>query len=63
MLGPDIVEEAMEKVQLIRQLLLIAQRRQKSYADKRRRDLVFIVGDKVFLLVSYKRCDVVLQKK
>ena len=49
MLGPDIVEEAMEKVQLIRQLLLIAQRRQKSYADKRRRALVFTVGDKVFL--------------
>ncbi|XP_019242010.1 PREDICTED: uncharacterized protein LOC109222055, partial [Nicotiana attenuata] len=28
------------------------QSRQKSYADKRRRDLVFTIGDKVFLRVS-----------
>ncbi|XP_075112579.1 uncharacterized protein LOC142182281 [Nicotiana tabacum] len=28
------------------------QSRQKSYADKRRRDLVFTIGDKVFLQVS-----------
>nr|XP_016499759.1 PREDICTED: uncharacterized protein LOC107818285 [Nicotiana tabacum] len=37
---------------LIRQRLLAAQSRQKSYADKRRRDLVFTIGDKVFLRVS-----------
>ncbi|XP_019236646.1 PREDICTED: uncharacterized protein LOC109216879 [Nicotiana attenuata] len=42
----------MDKVQLIRQRLLIAQSRQKSYADKRRRELVFTIGDKVFLRVS-----------
>ncbi|XP_019229548.1 PREDICTED: uncharacterized protein LOC109210572 [Nicotiana attenuata] len=36
----------------VRQRLLIAQSRQKSYADKRRRDLVFTIGDKVFLRVS-----------
>ncbi|XP_075109053.1 uncharacterized protein LOC107767768 [Nicotiana tabacum] len=42
----------MDKVQLIRQRLLTAQSRQKSYADKRRRDLVFTIGDKVFLRVS-----------
>nr|XP_016491246.1 PREDICTED: uncharacterized protein LOC107810924 [Nicotiana tabacum] len=42
----------MEKVQLIRQRLLTAQSRQKSYADKRRRDLVFTIRDKVFLRVS-----------
>ncbi|XP_047268933.1 uncharacterized protein LOC107872450 [Capsicum annuum] len=42
----------MDKVQLIRQRLLIAQSRQKSYADKKRIDLVFAVGDKVFLQVS-----------
>ncbi|XP_016456997.1 uncharacterized protein LOC107780895 [Nicotiana tabacum] len=52
LLGPDLVQEAMDKVQLIRQRLLIAQSRQKSYADKRRRDLVFATGDKVFLRVS-----------
>ncbi|XP_070006754.1 uncharacterized protein [Nicotiana sylvestris] len=51
-LGPDLVQKAMDKVQLIRQRLLAAQSRQKSYADKRRRDLVFTIGDKVFLRVS-----------
>ncbi|XP_016494732.2 uncharacterized protein LOC107813922 [Nicotiana tabacum] len=49
LLGHDLVQEAMEKVQLIKQRLLIAQSRKKSYADKRRRDLVFAIGDKVFL--------------
>ncbi|XP_019251328.1 PREDICTED: uncharacterized protein LOC109230265 [Nicotiana attenuata] len=42
----------MDKVQLIKQRLLAAQSRQKSYADKRRRELVFTIGDKVFLRVS-----------
>nr|XP_009762220.1 PREDICTED: uncharacterized protein LOC104214263 [Nicotiana sylvestris] len=51
-LGPDLVQEAIDKVQLIRERLLTAQNRQKSYADKRRRDLVFTIGDKVFLRVS-----------
>ncbi|XP_019252738.1 PREDICTED: uncharacterized protein LOC109231532 [Nicotiana attenuata] len=52
LLGPDLVQEAIDKVQLIRQRFLTAQSRQKSYADKRRRDLVFKIGDKVFLRVS-----------
>ncbi|XP_075074553.1 uncharacterized protein LOC107813113 [Nicotiana tabacum] len=52
LLGPDLVQKAMDKVQLIRQRLLTAQSRQKSYVDKRRRDLVFTIGDKVFLRVS-----------
>nr|XP_016452022.1 PREDICTED: uncharacterized protein LOC107776623 [Nicotiana tabacum] len=52
LLGPDLVQEAMDKVQLIRQRLLAAQSRQKSYAYKRKRDLVFTIGDKVFLRVS-----------
>ncbi|XP_075080597.1 uncharacterized protein LOC142166080 [Nicotiana tabacum] len=42
----------MDKVQLIKQRLLAAQSTQKSYADKRRRDLVFKIGNKVFLRVS-----------
>ncbi|XP_019257870.1 PREDICTED: uncharacterized protein LOC109236107 [Nicotiana attenuata] len=46
------VQVATDKVQLIRQRLLIAQSRQKSYSDKRRRDLEFTIGDKVFLRVS-----------
>lgn len=51
-LGPDLVQEAIDKVQLIKQGLLTAQSIQKSYAGKKRRDLVFTVGDKVFLRVS-----------
>ncbi|XXG82457.1 hypothetical protein AAC387_Pa10g0403 [Persea americana] len=39
-------------MQLIRQRLRVAQSRQKSYADVRRRDLEFAAGDKVFLKVS-----------
>nr|XP_009767354.1 PREDICTED: uncharacterized protein LOC104218531 [Nicotiana sylvestris] len=52
LLGSNLVQEAMDMVQLIRQRLLTTQSRQKSYADKRRRDLVFTIGDKVFLRVS-----------
>ena len=40
---------------LIRQRLLTAQSRQKSYADVRRRPLEFEVGDHVFLKVMLKR--------
>ncbi|XP_070022248.1 uncharacterized protein [Nicotiana sylvestris] len=52
LLGCDLVQEAIDKVQLISQRLLTAQSRQKSYADKIRRDLMFKIGDKVFLRVS-----------
>nr|XP_009794039.1 PREDICTED: uncharacterized protein LOC104240843 [Nicotiana sylvestris] len=52
LLGPDLVQEAMDKVQLIRQRLLTTQSSQKSYANKRRRYLVFTIGDKVFIQVS-----------
>nr|XP_009804658.1 PREDICTED: uncharacterized protein LOC104249851 [Nicotiana sylvestris] len=49
------VQEAMDKVQLIRQILLTTQSKQKSYADKRRRDLVFTIGDKMFRRVSHMK--------
>ena len=52
MLGPEIVQQTVEKVQMIRERLRTAQSRQKSYADKRRRELEFNVGDHVFLKVS-----------
>src|SRR6185312_12492151 len=38
--GPDMVQEAEERVRLIQENLKIAQSRQKSYADRRRRPLV-----------------------
>ena len=50
--GPDILREAEEKVHKIRENLKTAQSRQKSYADKRRRDLAFNIGDFVYLKVS-----------
>ena len=52
LVGPHWVQETSKKVQQIRQNLLAAQSRQKSYADIRRRDLEFAVGDLVLLRVS-----------
>nr|CAD39356.2 OSJNBa0059H15.7 [Oryza sativa Japonica Group] len=53
--GPDIIQEAEEKVRLIRDRLKVAQSRQKSYADTRRRNLEFKEGDYVYLKVSPMR--------
>jgi transposase InsO family protein len=53
--GPDIFEEAEQLVQQVRENLRVAQTRQKSYADVRRRDLAFAVGDHVYLKVSPMR--------
>jgi hypothetical protein len=44
LVGPDWVQQTSEKVREIRQNILAAQRRQKSYADVRRHDLEFAVG-------------------
>ncbi|KAK1678534.1 hypothetical protein QYE76_039382 [Lolium multiflorum] len=46
---PDILREAEEKVHKIREYLKTAQSRQKSYADKRRREMTFDIGDFVYL--------------
>jgi hypothetical protein len=53
--GPEILQEAEKQVQIIRENLKIAQSRQKSYADNRRRELMFEVGDFVYLKVSPMR--------
>ena len=53
--GPDLIRDTSEKVSLIRQRLLTAQSRQKSYANVRRRPLELKVGDHVFLKVIPKR--------
>ena len=52
MIGPDIVKDMEEKVQVIRKRLKAASDRQKSYADLKRKDIAYEVGDKVFLKVS-----------
>ena len=52
LLGPDMVQDAVRKVGLVRDRMRAAQSRQKSYADNRRRELEFGVGDHVFLKIS-----------
>jgi hypothetical protein len=47
-----VIQEAEEQVRMIRENLRIAQSRQKSYDDNRRRLLEFKVGDHVYLKVS-----------
>ena len=53
--GPYLIRDTSEKVSMIRQRLLTAQSRQKSYVDVRRRPVEFEVGDHVFLKVMPKR--------
>ncbi|GKD99808.1 hypothetical protein Tco_1387792 [Tanacetum coccineum] len=50
--GPELIEITNEKVAIAKEKLKEARSRQKSYADKHRRDLEFQVGDRVFLKVS-----------
>jgi hypothetical protein len=49
------LEEAEKHVRKVRENLRVAQSRQKSYADHRRRELSFEVGDFVYLMVSPMR--------
>ncbi|GJY35952.1 putative nucleotidyltransferase, ribonuclease H [Tanacetum coccineum] len=50
--GLELIEITNEKVAVAKEKLKEARSRQKSYADKHRRDLEFQVGDRVFLKVS-----------
>nr|CAE03957.2 OSJNBb0085H11.6 [Oryza sativa Japonica Group] len=50
--GTDMLREAEEIVKIIQERLRVAQSRQKSYADNRRRDLTFEEGDYVYLRVT-----------
>jgi hypothetical protein len=52
---PDIVQEAEQQDHMVRENLRVMQLRQKSYADHRRRELSFEVGDFVYLKVSPMR--------
>jgi hypothetical protein len=49
--GLEVLRDAEKQVQMIRENLKVTQSRQKSYADKRR-DLLFEIGDFVYLKVS-----------
>ncbi|XP_073153130.1 uncharacterized protein [Henckelia pumila] len=50
--GPKIVQQTAEVVAKIRDRMRMTQSRQKSYADHRRRDLEFSLGDHVFIRVA-----------
>ncbi|GJT80150.1 putative reverse transcriptase domain-containing protein [Tanacetum coccineum] len=50
--GPELIRDTTEKIVQIKNRLLAARSRQKSYADKRAKPLEFEVGDMVLLKVS-----------
>ncbi|KAA0057119.1 pol protein [Cucumis melo var. makuwa] len=52
LMGPKLVQSTNEAIQKIRSLMQIAHSRQKSYANVRRKNFEFNVGDKVFLKVA-----------
>jgi hypothetical protein len=50
--SPEILLESEENIRMVRENLKAAQFRQQSYADTRRRELSFEMGDYVYLKVS-----------
>ena len=50
--GPDVINEAEEKVRVIRENLKAAQSRQKSYYDKHHQEVHYEIGEKAYLRVS-----------
>jgi hypothetical protein len=50
--GLEVLKDAEKQVQMVCESLKVAQSRQKSYADKRRRDLSFEIEDFIYLKVS-----------
>ena len=51
-IGLDLIQETEEKVKMIRERLIVATDRQKSYADMRGKDIRYEISEKVFLKVS-----------
>ena len=52
MLGPELVQQTAEVVQVIQAKLKVTQDRQKKYADQHRTKREFDIGDYVFLKIS-----------
>ena len=50
-IGLDLIQETKENVKMIRERLKVAEDRQKSYADLKRKDIQYEIDDKVFLKV------------
>ena len=51
-LGPEMIEDMVKQVKLIQEKIKAAQDRQKSFADLKRRDEEYQVGEKVLLKIS-----------
>ena len=51
-IGPDLIQETEEKMKMIRERLKVANDRHKSYADMKRKDIHYEIGEKVLLKVS-----------
>ncbi|GJY30729.1 putative reverse transcriptase domain-containing protein [Tanacetum coccineum] len=52
LIGPELVQETIDKVVLIKEKLKAARDRQKSYADNTRKPLEFEIGEQILLKVS-----------
>ncbi|XP_070050481.1 uncharacterized protein [Nicotiana tomentosiformis] len=46
LLGTNLVQDTLDKVKMIQERLRMAQSRQKSYADRKVRDVAYMVGEK-----------------
>ncbi|XP_048494343.1 uncharacterized protein LOC125494684 [Beta vulgaris subsp. vulgaris] len=46
-LGPDLIHDTVEQVKVIQATMKVAQDRQKSYEDLRRKPISYAVGDKL----------------
>ncbi|XP_070022816.1 uncharacterized protein [Nicotiana sylvestris] len=55
LLGTDLVQDDLEKVKVIQERLHTEQSRQRSYADRKVRDVSYMVGEKVLLKVRKLR--------
>jgi hypothetical protein len=53
--GLEVLRDKEKQVEMVRESLKVAQTRQKSYADKRRRGLSFEIGDFIYFMVSPMR--------
>ncbi|KAL8102858.1 hypothetical protein AgCh_027400 [Apium graveolens] len=53
LIGPELVQQTKEKVEMIRKRLIAAQDRQATYANQERKDVQFESGDKVLLKISH----------
>ena len=58
----ELIEITLEKIRIIWERLKVAQDKQKSYVDTRRRELEFDVGDMIFLKVAHWKWVIWFQK-